>query len=33
MVIIASAVTISMLFKGIWVLLTQPYAEPHPAKN
>ncbi len=29
MVIIASTVTIGMLFNGIWALLTQPYAEPH----
>lgn len=33
MVIFASTVTISMLFHGIWALLTRPYAEPHSASN
>lgn len=27
--IIASTVTIGMLFNGIWVLLTRSYIEPH----
>lgn len=29
MVIIASSITIGMLFHGVWTLLTRPYAEPH----
>ena len=33
MITLASAVTISMVFHGIWALLTRPYAEPHSAKN
>ncbi len=33
MVIIASAVTIGMVFHGVWTLLTRPYAEPHPANH
>ena len=33
MTIIASSVTIGMLFHGTWVLLTRSFAEPAPSSS